>query len=108
MLHTLLGMFHFAAAATFTRRHFKTDFREGEAPAEPRISVVSARREPRPPGFETASREAEEKQRAEGFRLRKQAFAELAKIEAAETETGEPKATEPEAEDAETEGEVRQ
>ena len=35
---------------------FKTSFGEGEAPAEPRFSSVSARREPRPPGFETASK----------------------------------------------------
>ena len=37
-----------------TARHFKTDSREGEAPAEPCLPVVSARQEPRPPGFETA------------------------------------------------------
>ncbi len=31
------------------RSHFKTDFREGEAPAEPRFVAILARREPRPP-----------------------------------------------------------
>ena len=38
-----------------SRRHLNIGFREGEAPAEPCRSAVSARREPRPPGFETAS-----------------------------------------------------
>ena len=43
-----------------TRTHFKTifregEFREGEAPAEPRFAAIPARREPRPPGFETGS-----------------------------------------------------
>ncbi len=36
-------------------RHFKTDFRGGEAPAEPRFGAIPARREPRPPGLETGS-----------------------------------------------------
>lgn len=40
-----------------TRRHFKTHPWEGEAPAEPCFSAVSARRERRPPGFETASKQ---------------------------------------------------
>ena len=39
-----------------TRRHCETGCWEGEAPAEPCFPVVSARREPRPPGFETVSR----------------------------------------------------
>ena len=37
-------------------RPFKTGFREGEAPAEPHFPTDSARREPRPPGFQTASK----------------------------------------------------
>jgi len=49
---------HDRAVMSFLRestRHFKTGFREGEAPAEPCFLALSARREPRPPGFETAS-----------------------------------------------------
>ncbi len=38
------------------RRHINAGFREGEAPTEPSLPVVSARQEPRPPGYETASR----------------------------------------------------
>ena len=41
------------------RAHFTTTIREGEAPAEPRFVESSARPEPRPPGFETASRRGE-------------------------------------------------
>ena len=43
-------------AGTRCVSHFKNTFREGEAPAEPRFTVSSARQEPRPPGFEAASR----------------------------------------------------
>ncbi len=39
------------------RRQPPDGFREGEAPAEPRSSAVSARREPRPPGIETTAGE---------------------------------------------------
>lgn len=44
-----------------TRRHFETDSREVEAPAEPCLPVDSARSEPRPPGSETASRQTSAK-----------------------------------------------
>ena len=42
------------AAAERTRGCFKTARWEGEAPAEPPVVSISARQEPRPPGFETA------------------------------------------------------
>ncbi len=44
-----------ADSSPHPRGHFETGIREGEAPAEPSFPVVSARQEPRPPGFETAS-----------------------------------------------------
>ena len=40
-----------------SRSRFKTVIREGEAPAEPKTRQTPARREPRPPRLETASRQ---------------------------------------------------
>ena len=45
-------------ASNHTRGGFKTEIREGEAPAEPEFAASSARQEPRPPGFEIASGES--------------------------------------------------
>jgi len=51
------------------RTYFNNGFREGEATAEPRLPVLSARKEPRPPRFETASRSLEGEEKETKLRL---------------------------------------
>jgi|GEM_PF-2674970 len=48
------NLYRSISTAERTRRCFKTARLEGEAPAEPPVVCVSARQEPRPPGFETS------------------------------------------------------
>ncbi len=45
-------------ASNHTRGGFKTEIREGEAPAEPKTRKTQARQEPRPPGFAAAPSES--------------------------------------------------